>query len=547
MKILFAAAFFGAALVQSAAAARLPAPGHVGPTIRASGEIDNDTYQYDTLRSGWDNAESVLNTSNVASGSFGKLFSVKVDGIPYTQPLIAAGESISGGGTHDLLIAGTNRDRLYAFDANTGAAIWSVNFASHGATDVPISYTYCNNTGNSDGILGTPVIDRGSDSLYVVAATLEGKKGQKTQVYKLHHLALSTGQELQGSPVEIQATYGSGSSAITFNANVQFQRPALLEWTPPNGSGDPQIEIGFGSQCDYNGNVYHGWMLAYDAYTLAQTAVLNVSPAQDSSGNYYGGIWMSGDGPAEDEFGYTYFAIGNGTFDGVTSFGESVVKLPPGLSSSGSGFQFFTPYTVFQDNAYDSDTGSGGILLLPDQSGAYPHEIVAQGKDGIFTLLNRDNMGGYVPGGPDNALAELGLGGVWSSPAYYQDSSGNAYVYTTGGPLYAVQIANGTANVVSQTNVGFPSDNGNGSTPTISSNQSQAGTAIAWIVQRPQYTSSQPLVLYAFDASKLSTTLFHYKLGKWPAGGSNPTLVPTVANGKVYVANGSSLIAFGLH
>jgi hypothetical protein len=156
-------------------------------------------------------------------------------------------------------------------------------------------------------------------------------------------------------------------------------------------------------------------------------------------------------------------------------------------------------------------------------------------------------MGGFVPGGPDNALAELGLGGVWSSPAYYQDSSGNAYVYTTGGPLYAVQIANGTANVVSQTNVGFPSDNGNGSTPTISSNQSQAGTAIAWIVQRPQYTSSQPLVLYAFDASKLSTTLFHYKLGKWPAGGSNPTLVPTVANGKVYVANGSSLIAFGLH
>ena len=542
MRYVFAAALFGAALFQSAAAAQLPhAPGAL---------VDNDTYHNDTLRSGWNSNETALTTANVATKGFGKLFAVKMKGLTYTQPLIAAGESIPNQGTHDLLIGGTNEDQLYAYDADDGALIWHDDFTdkSKGITDVPISYTYCNNTGNSDGILSTPVIDRGTDSLYVVVATLEGKKGGKqTMMYRLHRLQLSTGKEVAGSPVQISATYYWPGGSLAFDANVQFQRGALLEWTAPGGSGDPQIYVAFGSQCDNYGNEYHGWLMAYDANTLGQTAVQNVTPAQDSYGNYYGGIWMSGNGPAEDANGFVYTSVGNGTFDGTTSFGESILELPPNLSNSpSSGFQFFTPYTAYQDNAYDADTGSGGIMLLPDQSGPYPHEIVMQGKDGVFTLLNRDSMGGFVAGGPDKALAELGLGGVWSSPAYYQDSNGTAYVYTTGGPLYQVKIANGTAAVVGTTDVGFPSDNGNGSTPTISSNGSQPGTAIAWIVQLPGNPQTQPLVLYAFGATNLSHTLFQANLGKWPAYQSNPTLVPTVANGKVYVADAKSIVVFGL-
>jgi hypothetical protein len=547
MRYIVAAALFGAVLSSAAAAAVPPRPGHVGPLVHASGTVDNDTYHYDTLRSGWNNAESVLNTSNVTPSQFGKLFSVKMDGITYGQPLIASSETIPNQGVHDLLIAGTNRDKLYAYDADTGAPIWETSFAKHGATDVPIDFiSYCNNTGNSDGVLSTPVIDRSTDSLYVVAATVEGPKNQKAMHYRLHRLQLATGQDFAGSPVDITATYNWSGGSIAFNPQVQFQRGALLEWTPPSGSGDPQIEMTFGSQCDFYGNQYHGWAMSYDAYTLGQTAVQNVTPAQDAYGNYFGGIWMSGNGPAEDAGGSIYFSVGNGTFDGVTSFGESILKLPPTLATTGSGFQFFTPYTVYQDNSYDADTGSGGVMLLPDQPGTYPHEIVMQGKDGVFTLLNRDNMGGYVPGGPDNALAELGLGGVWASPAYYQDASGNAYVFTTGGPLYSVQISNGTANVVGATRIGFPSSNGNGSTPTISSYQSQPGTAIAWIVQRPSNPPSQPMYLYAFDASNLSKTLYSEKLGKWPFSDSNATLVPTVANGRVYVPNATSIVVYGL-
>ena len=43
----------------------------------------------------------------------------------------------------------------------------------------------------------------------------------------------------------------------------------------------------------------------------------------------------------------------------------------------------------------DLDLGSGGVLLLPDQSGAHPHEMVSAGKDGTIYLVNRDNMGHF--------------------------------------------------------------------------------------------------------------------------------------------------------
>jgi hypothetical protein len=462
--------------------------------------------------------------------------------VSYGQPLIAAEVSIPGGGLHDLLIAGTNRDLLYAYDANTGAAIWKDNFTGHDVTDVPFSFSGCNNTGNSNGILSTPVIDRKLGAVFVVAATLEGSGKAKAMHYRLHRVHLATGAEFAGSPIDITATYQGSGGTFTFDPKYQMQRPALLEWTPPSGGGHPQIVMAFSGQCDFNGNLYHGWILGYDAYTLAQTAVQNITPAQDSQGNYFGGIWMSGGGPAEDAKGFVYLAVGNGTFDGVTSFGESVLKFPGNLSDAkGSGFQYFTPYTVFQDNAADHDTGSGGIVLLPQQPGSHPNVMFMQGKDGIITLLDRDNLGGYVAGGPDNALAELQSGGVWAAPAIYQDSAGNTYLYTTGGSIAAIKVAGAALSVVDAGDFDFNSPDGNGSTPTISSYQSTAGSAIVWIVQR------QPLGLYALDASALYTTLFYYPLGKWAFPDSNPTFVPTVANGKVYVPDASGIVAFGLH
>jgi hypothetical protein len=523
MRIVYAAALIGAVLFAQG---------------RALAAVDNDTYHGDNLRTGWNSLETTLNTTNVATKQFHKLFSVKLDGTSYTQPLIAAAETIPGQGVHDLLIAGTNKDFLYAFDANSGSLIWKRSFVAkkQGVTDIPISHTGCPNTGEQDGILSTPVIDRTADLVYVVVGTLETAGGTHIH-FRLHALGLATGLDAL-TPVDIAGTYYFSGGEIVFNPDVQFQRPALLE---ANGN----VYVGFGSQCDYNGNLYHGWVFAYATNGLTPAGLINVTPVKDSSGNYFGGIWMSGEGLSADEFGNIYFSVGNGTFDGgLLSFGESVLRLPPNLTLIGSSF--FTPYTVFNDNSNDADTGSGGVMLLPDQVGSIPHQLVAQGKDGILTLLNRDSLGGFVSGGPDNALAELALGGVWSAPAYWQDPSGNANVFTTGGSLYRVLVGPSSLTVTSSTGINFPSSDGNGSTPTISSNGSAAGSAIAWIVRRPVNVGTDQLALYAFDASNLQRQLFAASIGYWNESGSNATLVPTVANGKVYVANAKAILAFGL-
>jgi hypothetical protein len=503
--------------------------------------VDVDTYHGDNFRTGWNRHETVLTTANVGSASFGPLFSVPMDGLTFMQPLVASNESVPNFGLRNLLIAGTNHDTLFAYDADTGAPIWKTTFANPSAhiTAVPITFTGCSNVGLEDGVLSTPVIDRSTDTIYVLAATLEGVLGSAHMHFRLHALSLATGVDKM-PPTEIAGSFAvPHKTGFVFDSDVQFQRAGLLE-------SRGNIYVAFGSQCDYNPDRYHGWVFAYSANTLKQTGIINVSPVADSRGNYHGGIWMSGYGLAGDPQGNVYFSVGNGTFDGgAHSFGESILRLPEFLRRDGASF--FTPYTVFSDNSYDSDTGSGGVMLLPPQRGAHPHLAVMQGKDGVLTLLNRDNLGGYVAGGPDNALCELSLGSVWGGPAYWQDAAGNAYIITTGGPLYAVKVAQGSLKVASETTVLFPSDNGNGSTPSVSSKGDDPGTAIVWAVQRPWNVQTDTMYLYAFDATNLRKQLFQGSLGMWPQSNMNPTLVPTIANGKVYVPTANSIAVFGLH
>ena len=95
------------------------------------------------------------------------------------------------------------------------------------------------------GITGTPVIDTGTGTLYVVASTKEN--GVFFQ--RLHALDIATGNEKFGGPVAIQATVpgtGDGSSGgqVSFDALHQNQRPGLLLW---NGV----VYITSASHCDH--------------------------------------------------------------------------------------------------------------------------------------------------------------------------------------------------------------------------------------------------------------------------------------------------------
>src|SRR5262249_32543743 len=148
------------------------------------------------------------------------------------------------------------------------------------------------------------------------------------------------------------------------------------------------------SSCDVA--PYHGWIMAYDAATLAQQAVLNVTP--DGS---EGGIWAADTGPAADSAGNVYVPTGNGTFDatsGGRDYGDTGLKLS--LQHDALVIRdYFTPYNQATINERDADLGSCGPLALPDQPGPHPRLLLQPTKAGTIYVLDRDQLGQYHPQG----------------------------------------------------------------------------------------------------------------------------------------------------
>jgi outer membrane protein assembly factor BamB len=90
------------------------------------------------------------------------------------QPLYLSGLTI-GGVSHNVVFVATQHDSVYAIDADTGVQYWQTSFLNiaGGVTTVPAQAEGCNNvTGfNELGIVGTPVIDHSTGTLYVTAKT----------------------------------------------------------------------------------------------------------------------------------------------------------------------------------------------------------------------------------------------------------------------------------------------------------------------------------------------------------------------------------------
>lgn len=256
-------------------------------------------------------------SSNVNANSFGKLFIQKVDGSIVGQPLYVSNVQLSNGTIHNAVYVATQHDSVYAFDADNNLGsnanpLWTVNYPKSIPDDA--NHCGCGTPGYTEiGIMGAPVIDPASKTLYLVSKTLESNQ----YYFRLHALDLASGAEKFNGPVEISATVQTSTGPIDFNAAVQLQRPALLLL---NGS----LYIGFGSNgCDVYD--YHGWLLAYSASTLKQLGVFITTP-QGSKGS----IWGSGGGPAADSEGFVYVSTANGTFDygmGGTDFGDSFVTI----------------------------------------------------------------------------------------------------------------------------------------------------------------------------------------------------------------------------
>jgi hypothetical protein len=512
-------------------------------TVYATNDAGTFSYHNDNMRTGQDLNETVLTPSNVNSSTFGKLLSHPLDGLSLASPLYVQNVNIPGQGVRNVVIVATEHDSVYAFDANgtSSSPLWHVNFTNPaaGVTTVPAADT--GETGdipNEIGITGTPVIDPATGTIYVVAKTKEVSGGTTRYVQRLHALDLATGAEKLGGPVVIQASVpgtGTGSSGGTLALDPlhENQRTGGLL---ANGV----VYFGFSSHGDVQ--PFHGWVLGFNASTLQRVMVYCTTPNGDS-----GGVWMDGDGIATDSTGSLYFISGDGTMDANTGgrdYGDSFIRL----SASGAVQDYFSPSVQSTLASQNLDLGAGGVLLLPDQGGAHPHEMVSAGKNGTVYLVDRDHMGGFNSGGDQIVQSlvnifpnNLGIeGGNFSSPVYW---SGSVYFAPVGGPVQAFKLTNGllSTSPTSQTSQTY---SGRGGTMSISANGASDG--ILWTLQTGG--AGVPGILHAYDATNVSKELYNSNqagtrdaLDEW-----DKFSVPVVANGEVFVTSDTQLTIYGL-
>ena len=507
--------------------------------------VDNLTFHKNNARQGWNSAEKVLTTSNVRAGSFGKVAYLGGSGYGkvYAQPLYASNESI-GNAVHNLVIVATTTDQIIAYDDQTLAVVWQRSFTNPGAGITQQSWadTQCKDINPDLGIIGTPVIDRGLDRLFVVVPTKENGAFH----LRIHAISLQNGADAV-TPREVSATVlldgntGTASTSAEWNQN----RSGLLE---ANGS----IYVSLATHCDYNAAHTHGWELAYSAASLAPAgAVIDTTNAQAQ--DYLGSSWMAGYGPAADSSGNIYFATGNGPWDGQNSFSQSVIKVPGNLNI-GDG-SYFTPANEAITADDDEDIGSGGVMLFPDGlSSRYPHLLIQGGKTEMKYILNRDNMGGKKSNDAGAVWEQNTAGVEFGGPAFFQDTNGRSYViYGTGNPLTTYLFNPGSPSISPSASAYVPGGclecRDGGSQPVVSSNGTNPGTAIAWAIKGPDGNGGT-ISLFAFNALTMQT-LYSGTAGPWmpssAAGAMGGALFSVlVANGRVYVPTDGGVAVFGL-
>ncbi len=514
------------------------------------------TYHYDNLRTGWNAEEKKLKPSNVASLKVLTLALDDANDQVDTQPLIVPHVRIAGD-RHDVVYLATENNNVYAIDADTDTKLLKVNLGT------PVSWPIgCGNNGPTVGVDGTPAIDLVSRTMYVIAYVMDDASGNTPQYY-LHALDLDTlADKVAKKKITASHTLQDGST-FNFNATYQRQRPGLLL---ANGN----VYAGFGSFCDFGGGNSRGWILGWQAGTLAPLAANDINDTQISEPHnmFLSSVWESGYGLVGDQDGNLYFTTGNSdysgtTYDGCTNIQESVVKLPSTLVRTCPTLPppnpfLFTPANVAGLDNGDLDVGSAGVMALPIQPGSVPRLLVSNAKDGSMFLLNRDNLGGFTPtnAGVLGGVQSIGTG-CWCGPTYFDD--GSPHVVSSGGgwptgittnSLQLWNLQTSPTPQLTKTATGAMPDTiqDSGFFTTVSSHDRHH--AIIWAVSRPLTNSVSPNVwLYAFNATPSGSTLsplFQAVAGSWPNLGGNANIVPVVANGKVYVASYKELDIFGL-
>lgn len=524
----------------------------IGSTA-ALGQVNVVTNRYDQSRTAANLNETILNTSNVNTATFGKLGSYSVDGVIYAQPLYAQGVMVNGV-PHNVLYVATMHDVLYAFDAdNIGSLpLWTVDFRNpaQGISPAPLHIGIGDgtdtNVADTLGILSTPVIDLPNNRMYLVTHTLENG----TECFRLREIDIGSGALLNSTLITATVPAMGGAPSVSLVPANYGQRPAL-EYA------DGQIWISFGSRPtgDYL-SPWYGWVLSYDPNTLLQTSVFATSRTNGDS------IWQSGSGPAIDASGNIYYVTANGgVYDGVTEFPESLLKFSYGPSLN--LVDWYTPDNTNGNgyylslNNYDLDLSVTGPMLIPGT------DLIAFGsKTGDVYVLFTENLGHLTPF--DTQLAQffhVGAAVQNSAPdadedrivgmAFWQSPAGGTlYVWPGTDSLHAYKLNTATSTFTESYEGTFDLPGAPSTALSISANGSTGGTGILWApvmnVTFGANSVGHPGILHAYNAENPAQELWNSNMVSSDNMGTLAKFVPAmVANGKVYVANSALVGNYG--
>ncbi len=519
------------------------------------------TQHNDNNRSGDNLNETALNAGNINTNTFGLIYTRPVDDQIYAQPLVATNVTIPAKGVHNVVYVATVNNSVYAFDADDPTVVtpyWQTNFlGTFGGTNVLVPVNsdmngacnpYRDFSGNI-GIVGTPVIDPATQIMYLVVRTKEIVSLTTNFVQRLYALDITTGTN-RLAPVIISGSYGG----VTFDPQKNNQRTAL---TLANGN----VFMGWSSHCDWG--PYHGWVMAYNAATLAQVAVY-----ADTTTGSQGGIWMSGQGPAADSSGNIFVSTGNGTVGSTGNPSDTTNRGMSFLKLSGADLSimtWFTPYNYSFLNGGDWDLGAGGIMLIPGTSLAIGGGKSSSSVPANLYVVNRDNMGGVSLGTSDTNIVQaipvtptgLGFNHIHGAPVWWDGPDGS-YTYVWGESdhfhQYQFDKVNGVFITPAYSQSPTPAwVNGmTGGMLAVSANGTNAGSGILWAAHQFTGDANQavrPGIMHAYDAQNVTNELWNSEQysARDSVGLYAKFVPPTVANSKVYLATFSGrLNVYGL-
>jgi hypothetical protein len=515
------------------------------------------------------------------SGRFGPLYHRNVYGKIYAQPLYVSNVWMPNWGrSFNVIYVATLENVIYAFDADNldtspytrwlwrrfGA--WDFDRpANNFLVTTGTNTNFGNGTDPHIGILSTPVIDSGTNTMYLVDAKWEGDRSKS---FWLHALDIASGADRMPA-VMIGGSVPATGGTLAFDPNAHLNRPGLLL---ANG----MVYVAFGGGVD-QGN-YHGWVFAHRADTLAPALAYSTT----SGVRHGGGIWQSGNGLAADERGNVFFLTGNGMSpDTARSVPErqenSFVKLDG--RSLGVSHQYWAHQAVNEFNRMeqsDTDLGSGGALLVPGQDA-----VIGGGKSGKLYTLDRalaekqapfqaftNQWPAYATTPVDCYLDNCGdaAPNIHGSPVYWATSDARysrVYAWSEKDSLKAFSFDRATLtlnpNPVAVTRYRSLVDSMPGGILSISANGTTAHSGIVWaIVEDPLAPCTAPPIeggmsipncnaetytasgrLFAFDAETLAV-LYNVNVPLY-----SKFTPPTVANGKVVLATSNNeIVVYGL-